>query len=267
MEDLFHYVLATLHDPAYRHANAGALRMEWPRIPLPGWPDGAAAGAARGVLAESAARGRKLAQLLDSDAPVPGITEGALRPEAAAIAVPATNDGRNMAGDDFALTAGWGHFGSGDAVMPGQGRIVQRAYTPDERAALAGANADSGRNHLRHLPKQTRLLAQRPRRRLDLQARRLPGPQEVALLPRAHHPPPAPQAGRSPALRRNRPPDRRHPPGDPPQNVGLGLVPSRGPAGPVIPTGVPQSAKTTVGVSLVGTLGGAWHTRVSQPAP
>ena len=40
VEDLFHHVLATLHDPAYREANAGALRMEWPRIPLPGWPDG-----------------------------------------------------------------------------------------------------------------------------------------------------------------------------------------------------------------------------------
>ena len=37
VEDLFHHVLATLHDPAYRKANAGALRMEWPRIPLPGW--------------------------------------------------------------------------------------------------------------------------------------------------------------------------------------------------------------------------------------
>ena len=34
VEDLFHHVLAVLHDPAYREANAGALRMEWPRIPL-----------------------------------------------------------------------------------------------------------------------------------------------------------------------------------------------------------------------------------------
>ena len=136
--DLFHHVLATLHDPAYRQANADALRAEGPRIPLPGWPDGDAAGAAES-LAESAARGRKLAQLLDPETPVPGVTEGALRPEAAATAVPSTTDGRNMAGDDFALTAGWGHFGSGDAVMPGQGRIVQRAYTPEERAALAGA--------------------------------------------------------------------------------------------------------------------------------
>ena len=40
-----------------------------------------------------------------------------------------------MDGDDFALTAGWGHYGTGDAVMPGQGRIVERKYTADERAA------------------------------------------------------------------------------------------------------------------------------------
>ena len=64
VEDLFHHVITTLHDPGYRTANAGALRMEWPRIPLPGWPDGVATGAAD-ALAESAARGRQLAALLD----------------------------------------------------------------------------------------------------------------------------------------------------------------------------------------------------------
>ena len=36
VEDLFHHVLYILHDPAYRETNAGALRIEWPRIPLPG---------------------------------------------------------------------------------------------------------------------------------------------------------------------------------------------------------------------------------------
>ena len=61
VEDLFHHVLAVLHDPAYREANAGALRMGWPRIPLPGWPDGDAAGAGD-ALAASAARGRELAR-------------------------------------------------------------------------------------------------------------------------------------------------------------------------------------------------------------
>ncbi len=195
VEDLFNHVLAVLHDPAYREANAGALRMEWPRIPLPGWAElsvspaapsvipvktgiqgpqrpapedwiPASAGmtegrAAAGVtsshqaprvehadspaeqaaqtLAASAARGRELAALLDSDTPVPGVTTGQLRPEIAAIAVPATTHGGNMTGDDFALTAGWGHFGNSQAVMPGQGRTVERAYTQAEREALGDA--------------------------------------------------------------------------------------------------------------------------------
>ena len=138
VEELFHHVIATLHDPDYRIANAGALRMEWPRIPLPGWPDGVADGAAD-ALAESAGRGRQLAALLDSDTPVTGVTTGLLPPELAAIAVPMTTNGGNMADDDFAVSAGWGHFGTGEAVMPGQGRIVERNYTDDERTALTDA--------------------------------------------------------------------------------------------------------------------------------
>ena len=138
VDDLFHHTLAVLHDPAYREANADALRAEGPRIPLPGWPDGDQQGAAE-ELAASAARGRELAALLDCDTPVPGVTTGTLRREAAALAVPSTTDGGNMAGDDFALTAGWGHFGSGQAVMPGQGRVVERPYTADEGAALGEA--------------------------------------------------------------------------------------------------------------------------------
>ncbi len=142
VEDLFHHVLTVLHDPTYRAANAGALRMEWPRIPLPGWPDGDATDAAE-TIAQSAARGRVLAQLLDPDTPVPGVTQGTLRPEITAIAVPATTDGRNMTGDDFALTAGWGHYGSGDAVMPGRGHIEERAFTPAEQATFEGATGRS----------------------------------------------------------------------------------------------------------------------------
>ena len=138
VEDLFFHILAVLHVPAYREANAGALRMEWPRIPLPGWPDGKAEGAAD-AFAQSAARGRELAQLLDPEAPVLGVTQGELRQEIAAIAVPATSDGRNMVGDDFAVTAGWGHFGSGGAVMPGKGRAIERDCTRDERIALGDA--------------------------------------------------------------------------------------------------------------------------------
>ena len=119
--------------------------MEWPRIPLPGWPDGDAEGAAE-VLRASAARGRELARLLDPDTPVTGITEGALRPALAALTVPTTLDRGNMSGTDFIVTAGWGHFGSGDAVMPGTGRAVQRPVTPTERATLAPALLPLGEN-------------------------------------------------------------------------------------------------------------------------
>ena len=253
VDDLFHHALAILHGPAYCEANADALRAEGPRIPLPGWPDGDEDGAAD-KLAASAARGRELAALLDSDTPVPGVTEplpgapagSALRPEIAAVAVPSTTDGGNMTGEDFALTVGWGHFGQGEAVMPGQGRVVERPYTASERAALGRAaptprrqrirpkqprrdgqpanharpacfhqpdrhrdrqnGGGTRRHHVRHLPERPGLLAKRPSRRLELQARRLPGPQEVALLPRKRHPRPPPQTRRGPALHQHRPP-------------------------------------------------------------
>ncbi len=143
VEDLFHHVLAVLHDPAYRKANAGALRMEWPRLPLPGWPDGGAKGAAE-ELAQSAARGRGLAALLDPDTPVPGVTQAPLRPEIAAVAAAATTRGGYLSGDDFTVTAGWGHYGQGDAVMPARGRAVERPFTPEERAAMGDAPAALG---------------------------------------------------------------------------------------------------------------------------
>ena len=143
VEDVFHHVLAVLHDPAYQEANAGALRMEWPRVPLPGWPEGDAPGAAEELVA-SAARGRELAELLDPETPVLGVTTGALRPELAAIAIPATTGGGNMGDEDFEITVGWGHYGSGDAVMPGQGRVEERSYTAEEQAALGDAMTTLG---------------------------------------------------------------------------------------------------------------------------
>ena len=48
VEDLFYHALAVLHDPSYRQDNAGALRMEWPRIPLPGWTEFSAPALRRG---------------------------------------------------------------------------------------------------------------------------------------------------------------------------------------------------------------------------
>ena len=118
--------------------------MEWPRIPLPGW-NGQESNRAGAALAESAARGRELADLLDPDKGVQGVTDAPLRPGVDRIAEPATANRRNMSGADFTMTAGWGHYGAGDAVMPGQGRAVEREYTASERTVLGEAAAVLGR--------------------------------------------------------------------------------------------------------------------------
>ena len=114
-EDLFNHVLSTLHDPAYREANAGGLRMGWPRIPLPDSAD---------ALAESATKGRRLARLLDTESDVTDLLD-------TSIAVPTTIDGEPMQPNDFNLTAGWGHFGANQAVMPGQGKVERRGQMVD----------------------------------------------------------------------------------------------------------------------------------------
>lgn len=54
--NLFHHVAAVMHAPTYAKENAGALRQNWPRVPLP---------AGREVLEASAALGRKMAALLE----------------------------------------------------------------------------------------------------------------------------------------------------------------------------------------------------------
>ena len=114
-EDLFHHVLATLHDPAYRQANAGGLRMGWPRIAL---PDNAS------ELAESADRGRLLARLLDTESDVTELLD-------TSIAVPTKTDGTQMQPADFNVSASWGHFGQNRAVMPGSGKVVRRGDVVD----------------------------------------------------------------------------------------------------------------------------------------
>lgn len=124
-EDLFHHILALLTtQPTVPPTRA--------RIPLPGWPDGNAADAAE-TLGQLAARGRELARLLDSDTPVFGVTQGNIRPEITAVAVPATTDRRNMTGSDFALTAGWAITGAAAPSCPAKA-ASENAPSPQTNA-------------------------------------------------------------------------------------------------------------------------------------
>ncbi|MYA16332.1 MAG: N-6 DNA methylase [Gammaproteobacteria bacterium] len=137
VEDLFHHVLATFARSCLprRQCRGAACGMAAHSAPgMAGWQR-----CRRRRSTRSAANGRKLAALLDPESSVPGVTRPPLRREIAAIAVPCTVGGRNMTGEDFAVTAGWGHAGVGDAVMPGRGRSVERSYSPEESAAMAEA--------------------------------------------------------------------------------------------------------------------------------
>ncbi len=133
-ETLFHHVLAVLHAPAYREENAGALRQDWPRVPL---PEDAAA------LEASAALGREVAVLLDVERPARGVTTGTVRPVLRGLGVPAHVAGKQLdpGAGHFDVTAGWGYMARG-ATMPGKGRAEVRPYTDAEIAALPGDYAE-----------------------------------------------------------------------------------------------------------------------------
>jgi hypothetical protein len=134
VEELFPHIVAVLHSPAYRAENAGALRLDWPHVPFP---------SDRKTFEASADLGSRLAALLDPERPAPGVTAGGLHVWAKALGVPARADGKDLGGDDFSVTAGWGYRQKG-AVMPGGGKSVERDYTPEETTALAAGSGPLG---------------------------------------------------------------------------------------------------------------------------
>ncbi len=130
---LFHHIVAILHAPAYRAENAGALKQDWPRIPLP---------TAREQLLASAALGRQIAALLDTETPLPGVTQGKPRPELAKIALLTILDNAPLTPEQLKITAGWGHAGKGGVTMPGQGKTVSRPFTTEEQPGLSEETLD-----------------------------------------------------------------------------------------------------------------------------
>jgi hypothetical protein len=123
-EELFYHALAVLHSPEYRRENSGALRQDWPRVPLP---------KLREALLASAELGRHVAELLDTEAPVEGVTKGAPRPELKSIAELKTSG--NL---DLKVTSRWGHAGQNGVTMPGKGQLETRSCAADEVASSLG---------------------------------------------------------------------------------------------------------------------------------
>lgn len=134
---LFFHIVAIMHSPAYRTENHGALRQDWPRIPLP---------ASAHMLEASAILGRQVVSLFDVDCKVKGISEPPIRSEIQSIAV-IQREGKgsvNPDEGDLELTAGWGHARKGGVTMPGKGKAIERPYTPQEAKALGESAAVLG---------------------------------------------------------------------------------------------------------------------------
>ncbi|MEQ8965332.1 MAG: type ISP restriction/modification enzyme [Azospirillaceae bacterium] len=128
----FWHAIAIQHSTAYAEENADALRLDWPRIPLP-------ASAER--LAASAALGRRVAALLDPETPADGV-ETAPHPSVRGLGRIARAAGAKAA--DLAVHARWGHAGQNGVTMPGRGDARPRAWTAEERAAVMAGAADLG---------------------------------------------------------------------------------------------------------------------------
>jgi predicted helicase len=120
------HALAIGYSAAYLLENADGVRQDWPRIPLP---------ESRSALLASAALGRKVATLLDTDTKLTGVDSGNIRPELMRLAVVTklTKGPLNLS-----LTVGWGHGGKGGVTMPGRGKLETRSCAADEVPRLLG---------------------------------------------------------------------------------------------------------------------------------
>jgi hypothetical protein len=122
------HALAVAHAPDYLDEHRAAIFADYPRVPLP---------ADVSMLTASAALGQRLADLLDPERRVEGVTGGPVLPVLRRIGVPVRADGRQLTDADNALAANWGYHDGRGAVMPGQGRAIERSsYDPNEMSTF-----------------------------------------------------------------------------------------------------------------------------------
>jgi hypothetical protein len=118
--EVWFHVLAVLYSPSYLHQNASGVAGGWPRIPLTADVDG---------LSRSIELGRRIGALLDpAVACASEFRIGVLDSVSSTALNQAT---------DLGLTARWGIAGKSGITMPSTGKLAERPYTAEERAAIA----------------------------------------------------------------------------------------------------------------------------------
>ncbi|MCW5961949.1 MAG: N-6 DNA methylase [Pyrinomonadaceae bacterium] len=125
---IWFHALAIGYSSEYLAENEDGIRQDFPRIPLP---------AKREDLIRSALLGKRVADLLDTEKQVAGITAGKISEPLRIICVPAHIEGLQFQDDDFRVTANWGYGGKNGIKMPGKGKTYERDYTQKELAAFA----------------------------------------------------------------------------------------------------------------------------------
>lgn len=128
-QHLWNHILAIGHSPLYLRENADGIELDWPRIPLP---------TSRESFVRSSQLGEQVLRLLLVEDDLPGVSSGPIWPQLEEIAVLESVDGGALDPDagDLNIDVGWGHFGRDQVIMPGQGKMEARAFSPREQASL-----------------------------------------------------------------------------------------------------------------------------------
>jgi Type ISP C-terminal specificity domain len=110
---IWYHALAIGYATEYLSENADGIRQDFPRIPLPN---------AKEDLITSANLGKRIAELLDTEKQVTGVTVGKIDECLRTVGVASHAEGKQFCDEDFALTAGWGHAGKDGVTMPAKGK-------------------------------------------------------------------------------------------------------------------------------------------------
>lgn len=138
IDSIWFCALAIAYAPAWLEENEEGILDDWPRVPLP---------SNREQLIASAALGRRIADLLDPDVPVPGVTTGTIAPTLREIATLSRIGGGSASSAELAVTVRWGAVNRSGAVMPGTGRVVERDYADNESGCRAETQLLGPRTH------------------------------------------------------------------------------------------------------------------------
>ncbi|MCH7970523.1 MAG: LptF/LptG family permease, partial [Chloroflexi bacterium] len=126
-EDIWSHAISIGYSPAYLRENSDGLKLNWPRIPLPNTKE---------ILELSTVLGGELIGLLDTEVSVPGVTHGEIGPEMRMIAIVSIVHNQGLTATSLRVEARWGHFGVRNAVMPGNGKFIEREWSPEERDSI-----------------------------------------------------------------------------------------------------------------------------------